>query len=83
MRARSARQVVDAERDPVVVPKVELGGVPDQMRLGDVEIAAIDPTLKDREVILGGVGVPEIGADVFLGAVVHRAVPRESRPIDQ
>lgn len=42
-----------------------------------MEIATIDPTLEDREVIFDRVGVPEVGADVFLGAVVHGAVAGE------
>jgi hypothetical protein len=79
-------EVVDPERDPVVVSEVELGGVAVQMRLADVKVAAVDPTLEDREIIFGSVGVPEEGADVFLGAVVHGTVSGElpsDRPIDR
>jgi hypothetical protein len=83
--AISPSYIIDTQRDPVVVPEVELGGVPMQMGLGDVEVTAVDPALEDREVIFGGVGVPEIGANVFLRAVVDRAMPGKlppDRPID-
>jgi hypothetical protein len=53
------------------------------MGFGDVMVDAVDPALEDREIVLDRVGVPEIGADVFLGAVVDRAAPGELRPIDQ
>jgi hypothetical protein len=84
-RTIGAFEVVDPERDPVVVPEVELGGVAVQMGLGDMEIAAVDPALEDREVIFGSIGVPEIGADVLLSAVVHCAVACKlptDRPVD-
>ena len=78
--------VVNPESDPVVVSEVELGGVAVQMAFAHVEIATIDTALEDQEVIFGSVGVPEEGADVFLGAVVHRAMTSElpsDGPIDR
>jgi hypothetical protein len=76
-RAISPFQIINSESDSIVVSEIELGGVTVQMSLGDVEITAVDSALQDREIIFGSVGVPEIGADVFLGAVVHRAVAGE------
>jgi hypothetical protein len=69
--------VINPQRDPVVVPEVEFSGVPMKMRLADVEIAAVDAALEDREIIFDGVGMPEVGADIFLGAVVHGTVAGE------
>ena len=85
-RAVGARLVIDAERDPVVVAEIELGRVAMQMRLADVEIAAVDPALEDREEVFDRVGMPERSADIFLGAVVDGAVSAElaaDRPIDR
>ena len=85
-RAIGSFKIVNPESDPVVVSKIELGSVAMQMGLGDVKIAAVDPALEDREIIFGGVCVPEIGAYVFLCAVVHRSMPGElpaNRPIDR
>jgi hypothetical protein len=42
-------EIVDAERDPVVVPEIELGSVAVQVRLGDVEVAPIDSAFQDAE----------------------------------
>ena len=39
-------QIADTEGDPVVVPKIELGGVPVQMRLVDMDVAAVDAALE-------------------------------------
>jgi len=78
-------QIIDSKRNPVVVHEVALGSVAMQMRLADVEIAAVNRPLEDAEITFDRVRVPEIGADVFLGTVVHRAVPGElppDRPID-
>src|ERR1700730_14520754 len=73
--AISALNVIDAKSDPVVVSEIELGSVAMKMGLGNVEIAPVDAALEDGKVVFGGVGVPEIGADIFLCTVVHRAVP--------
>src|SRR5258708_39956759 len=69
--------IVDPKRDPVVVSEIELGSVPMQVSLADVEITAVNPAFEDAEVIFDRVGVPEVGADVFLGAVVYGAVAGE------
>src|SRR5579863_3918488 len=76
-RTISAGYIVDAKRDPVVVAEIELGRVAMQVRLADVEIAAVDPALEDAKKVFDRVGVPERGAHIFLGAVVHRAVATE------
>jgi hypothetical protein len=84
-RAISPSYIIDTQRDPVLVPEVELGGVPMQMGFGDVEVAPVDPALEDRKVIFDRVGVPEVGANVFLRAVVDRAMPSKlsaNGPID-
>src|SRR6516165_7456607 len=83
--ASGAFQIVDSECDPVVVSEIELGSVAMQVRLADVEIAAVHATLNDREEILDRIGMPECGADVLLGAMVHRAVASElstGRPVN-
>ena len=70
----------------MVVHEIPLRSVPMQVRLGNVEIAAIDGTLENRKVVLDRVGVPEVRADIFLRAVVDGAVPGElatDRPIDR
>ena len=78
IRARSAPlEVVYAESDAVVVAEVELRGVAVKVRLGDVEIAAVDPALEDREVIFDRVCVPEVRADVLFRRVVHGAMASE------
>jgi hypothetical protein len=45
-----------------------------QVRLGNVVVHADNASLQDRKVVLGRVGVPERGADIFFGAVVDAAV---------
>src|SRR5260221_476548 len=42
-------------------------------------IPADDPALQDREVVFRRVGVPEVGANVFLGAMVDAAVTGKLR----
>jgi len=70
-------EIVKAEPFPMVVDKIALGGVTVQMGFRNMEVAAVDRAFEDREVVLDRIGVPEIGADVFLGRVIHRAMPRE------
>src|SRR6266404_6086645 len=85
-RSIGALEIVNPESDPIVVPEVELGGVAVQMGFAHMEVAAVDSAFEDREVVFRSVGVPEESANVFLGAVVHRAVPSElpsNRPIDR
>jgi hypothetical protein len=85
-RAVGTLQIVNSERDSVVVPEIELGSVAMQMCLANVEIAAVDTALEDREEVLDRVGVPERASDVFLRTVVDRAVAGElvsHRPIDR
>ena len=64
----------------MVVAEIELGGVAVQMGFGNVVIRSDDPALEDREVIFDRVGVPELRANVFLGAVVDGAVAVELAP---
>ena len=85
-RPIGAGLIVDAEPNSVVVPEIELGRVAMQVRLADVEVAAVDPALEDREVVFGGVGVPKRTPHVFLRGVINGTVPRElapDRPIDR
>ena len=85
-RAIGAGLIVNAEPNSVVVPEIELGRVAMQVRLADVEVAAVDPALEDREVVFGGVGVPKRTTHVFLRGVINGTVPRElaaDRPIDR
>jgi hypothetical protein len=44
-RAISAAQIIDPERDPVVVSEIKLSGVAVQVPIADVEIAAVNPAL--------------------------------------
>src|SRR4051812_45943535 len=69
--------VIDAKPLAVVVSEVELGSVAMQMHLADVEVATVNAALEDREEVLDGVRVPEVGADIFFGAVVDGAVTGE------
>ena len=73
-----AGQIVNAELRAVVVTEIEFGGVPMQVRLGNMEVAAKHAALEDAEIVFDGVRVPEVGADIFLGAVVDRAVTRKT-----
>jgi hypothetical protein len=85
-RAVGSGDIINPERDSVVVPEIELGSVAMQMCLANVEIAAVDTALEDREEVLDRVGVPERASDVFLRTVVDRAVAGElvsHRPIDR
>jgi hypothetical protein len=70
-------QIVEAKPFAVVVSEIELGSIAMQVRLADVEIAAVNAALEDREEVFDRIGVPESGAHVFLGAVVHGAVAGE------
>jgi hypothetical protein len=85
-RAIGAFQIIDAKRDAMIVPEIEFGRVAMQVRFADVEIAAVNPAFEDRKEILDRVGMPERGADIFLGRVIDRSVARElatDRPIDR
>lgn len=76
----SAGLIVEAKPFTMVVNEVALAGIPVQMRFGDVKKAAIYGTLEQAEITLDRVDVPEIGADIFLGGMVHCAVPSELPP---
>ena len=65
--------VINAKRDPVAIPEIELSKVSMQVFLADVEITAIDPTLQERKVILDGIGM-SVATDIFAGAVIDRLV---------
>jgi hypothetical protein len=60
--------VVDSERDSLIVSEVEFGEVTVQMFLADMLINAVDAALEDREVPLGSIGV-SIASDVFFLSV--------------
>src|SRR5262249_17726962 len=75
--AIGAFQIINSEGDPVVVTKVKFGGVAVEMRLGNVEIAAVNAALEDREEVLDRVGVPEIGTNVLLSRMVYPAMSSE------
>jgi len=62
----------------MVVPEIKLSSVAMQMGFTDVMIDAVDPTLEDREEIFDRVGMPEVGTDIFLGAVIDGAVGRRT-----
>src|SRR5437660_1274148 len=76
-RAIGAFQIVNAERDPIIVPEIKLRGVPMQMGFADVEITPVDAAFEDAEKILDRVGMPEVGANIFLGRVVNGSVTGE------
>src|SRR5215831_17666338 len=72
-RAIGAFFIVDPERHSVVMPKIELGQIPMQMMLGHVVVDADDAALEHAEIAFRGVGVPEVGANVLLGRMIHGA----------
>jgi len=74
-RAIGAFFIVDPERHSVVMPKIELGQIPMQMMLGHVVVDADDAALEHAEIAFRGVGVPEGGANVLLGRMIHGAMP--------
>src|SRR5580704_14514405 len=78
--AVGASQIIDTERGPIVVSEIEFGCVTVQMRLAHMEVAAEHAALEDRKVVLDGVGMPELGADIFLGGVVDAPMAREFAP---
>ena len=85
-RAIGAGHVVNAKADPVVVPEIELGCIPMQVLLADVEVAAINAALEDRKEVLDRIGVPERGAHVLLRTMVNRTVAGKitaDTPIDR
>jgi hypothetical protein len=59
----------------MVIAEIELGGVTVQMGFGNVMVDADNSAFQDREIIFDGIGMPEMGADVFLGTVVDGAMP--------
>src|SRR5690349_4834560 len=63
-----ARHVVNAQRDAMVVPEVELAQIAMQVLLTAVLIDALHTALEDREVALDGVGV-RVPAHVLFGRV--------------
>ena len=74
--ALGALDIIDAQRDSVVVPEIELGEVAMQVRRRDVLIGAVDPALQDREVSFDRIGV-RIAAHVFISRVVYGLVAGE------
>jgi hypothetical protein len=74
--ARGPLRVVNAERDPLIVPKIELGQIPFQVLLADVVIHAIDAALEDRKVTLNRIRV-RIAANIFADGVNDRRDTRE------
>ena len=72
--AVSTGHVIYPEPFPVGVPEIELGQIAMQMRLADMEVAAGDAALQDREIVFNAVGMG-MAADIFLGTVVHNLMP--------
>ena len=68
--------VAAAQRDPVIVPKIELGNVAMQVLLGAMLIDALHAALEDAVIVLDGVRV-DLAADVLLGAVDREIVGGE------
>jgi hypothetical protein len=56
-RALGARYVINAELCAVAVTEIKLGQIAMQMGFADVEVAAVNPALEDREEPLDGIGV--------------------------
>ena len=75
-QARDPRvQVIDTERDPVVLPEIELGSIAMQVRFAHVKVAAEHAALEDRKEVFDRVGMPELRPDIFLDRVVDGAMP--------
>ena len=68
--------VVDSERDSLIVAEVEFGEVTVQMFLAHVLINTVDAALEDREVPLRSIGV-SIASDVFFLSVDHGVMAGE------
>jgi hypothetical protein len=61
----------------MVVSGIELCGVAAQMSLANPVLCADDAALEDGQIVFDRVCMPESGADIFLRAVVDRAVAAE------
>src|SRR5262249_3913439 len=61
----------------MVIHEIAFGSVAVQVRLRNVEIAAKNRSLEDREIIFDRIGVPEISANIFLDRVIDPAMSRE------
>ena len=78
--ARNARFEAVKVGDLARVPfEILLRRVAVQMRLGNMVERAENGALQEAEIALGRVRMPEVGAGVFVGAVVHSAVHGERR----
>lgn len=66
--------IINPQLGPVGIAEVEFSQVSVKMRLADMEVAAVNAPLQDREKALDRVGV-NVVPHVFLGAVVHGFVP--------
>lgn len=64
-----ASNVINAQLDPVGIPKVEFAQIPVQMGFADMLVNTIDAALQDGEVAFEGVGVGVV-PNVFLGGMV-------------
>ena len=62
--------IVHAFGDTIIVAKIKFRKVAVQMLLADVMVSANNAALQDREMVLNGVGVPDLGADILVGAVI-------------
>jgi hypothetical protein len=71
--------VIDAERNALVVPEIELVKITVQVSLTDVVIYADDAALQDRKVVLDRVGMPEDCANIFLGTMIYAIVTAKVR----
>src|SRR5580704_10804245 len=76
-RERGAGRVIATERDPMVVPEIELMQVKAEMGLGNVVIGAVNAAFQDREEALNAVRM-NIAAHIFVGGVHYRLVRRKA-----
>jgi hypothetical protein len=66
-RLRHALIVVYPERNALVVAEIKFRQVAVKVLLRNMVVHAVDAAFQDRKVVFGVVGVPKIGADIFLG----------------
>jgi hypothetical protein len=78
-RLHRPQLIVTADRRPRIIAEIEFRQIATKVLFADVVERSDDAALHDREITLDGVGVPEASADLFLSAMVHRAVTGEGR----
>ena len=75
--ALGAPLVINAKRDALIIPEIELGKIAVKMALRTVLIDALHATFEDREIALDGVGV-NFAASVFTAIVADHAMRGEA-----